>query len=262
MLKEMAGSFKKSFEDILNFGEHRLNFAGIGDIGNGSLKNTADDIKNISKRTQSSNINNNKNALGVEINIRKYSEQELRKIDIDNQIKAFDISKATRLQKGNYGELLTEKNMYEMGDLENIMLDNVKLKSINDSTHQGIDLIFKNNTPPPEIVIVESEFKTIGKRPPDEPLLTTNKTNKQMDDNWIEINLDKAVGDEKAREIRDILKQDKRNYKLNGNTGTVNILKLASLIDQTGNIRYFEIGRDGEVLRELSKIEVEQILKN
>ena len=126
----------------------------------------------------------------------------------------------------------------------------------------GIDLIFKNNTPPPEIVIVESKFKTIGKKPPDEPLLTTNKINKQMDDNWIEVNLDKAVGDEKAREIRDILKQDKKNYKLNGNTGTVNILKLASLIDQTGNIRYFEIGRDVEILRELSKIEVEQILKN
>ncbi len=32
MLKEMAGYFKKSFEDILNFGENRLNFAGIGKI--------------------------------------------------------------------------------------------------------------------------------------------------------------------------------------------------------------------------------------
>ena len=35
-----------------------------------------------------------------------------------------------------------------------------------------------------------------------------------MDDNWIEVNLDKAVGDEKAREIRDILKQDKKIINL------------------------------------------------
>ena len=63
MLKEMAGSFKKSFEDILNFGEHRLNFAGIGKID--------DDVgKNISEELQKPNINSNRasSGSGVEIN--------------------------------------------------------------------------------------------------------------------------------------------------------------------------------------------------
>ncbi len=63
MLKEMAGSFKKSFEDILNFGENRLNFAGIGKID--------DDVgKNISEELQNPNININKasnSGSGVEI---------------------------------------------------------------------------------------------------------------------------------------------------------------------------------------------------
>ncbi len=64
MLKEMAGSFKKSFEDILNFGENRLNFAGIGKVD--------DDVgKNISEELQNPNININKasnSGSGVEIN--------------------------------------------------------------------------------------------------------------------------------------------------------------------------------------------------
>ncbi|MFR4987280.1 MAG: hypothetical protein ACLUCH_07790, partial [Lachnospirales bacterium] len=63
-LKEMAGSFKKSFEDILNFVENRLNFAGIGKID--------DDVgKNISEELQNPNININKasnSGIGVEIN--------------------------------------------------------------------------------------------------------------------------------------------------------------------------------------------------
>ena len=64
MLKEMAGSFKKSFEDILNFGENRLNFVGIGKID--------DDVgKNISEELQKPNINSNRansSGSGVEIN--------------------------------------------------------------------------------------------------------------------------------------------------------------------------------------------------
>ena len=203
------------------------------------------------------------------VNKKKIISNDLRKTDINEQIKGFQPSKATNVQKGNYGEFLTELEMYEMGDLENIMLDSSKLKTINDPTHQGIDLIFKNNTPPPEIVIVESKFRTTGKKQLKEPPLTENKSKTtqdkwkvQMDDNWIDKNLKDAVGDEKSEEIRELLKKNKKDYKLNGNTGTGNVLKLASLIDQTGNVRYFEIGRNGEVLRELSKIEVEQILKN
>ena len=203
-------------------------------------------------------------------NISKIIPNGSRKKEINAQIKDFDPKKATRIQKGNYGEFLTELEMYEMGDLENIMLDNVKLKTINDSTHQGIDLIFKNNTPPPEIVIVESKFKTQAenKKPLNEAPLTKNKSKStqdewkiQMDDKWIEKNLEKALGKEKSDEIIKLLDQDKGNYKLNGNTSTVNVLKLVSLIDQTGNVRYFEIGRNGETLRELSKIDIEQILK-
>ena len=276
MLKEMAGSFKKSFEDMLNFGEHRLNFAGIGDIGDDILKNIEEakspngkNINNsVDKNNNNNNNNNNKannNGAGVEITIKSSSEQELRIVDIDNQIKDFNPSKATRLQKGNYGELLTEKEMYDMGDLENIMLDDVSLKNINDKTHQGIDLIFKNNTPPPEIVIVESKYKNNGKKPrmnKNRNQNTKYKWKRQMDDKWVSKNLEDAVGQEKSKGIEKLLKQDKNNYKLNGDKGIINILKIASLVNKKGDVKYFEIGREGEVLRELSKIDVEQILKN
>ena len=67
MLKEMAGSFKKSFEDILNFDNYKnyeFSFAGIGKID--------DDVgKNISEELQNPNININKasnSCRGVEIN--------------------------------------------------------------------------------------------------------------------------------------------------------------------------------------------------
>ncbi len=83
MLKEMAGSFKKSFEDILNFGEHRLNFAGIGKI---------DD--NLEKFSNSTNRANN-NGSGVEIKPRiknyTYKNGRYEKADYhgktDNSIK-------------------------------------------------------------------------------------------------------------------------------------------------------------------------------
>ena len=155
--------------------------------------------------------------------------------------------------------------MYEMGDLENIMLEEKMLKSIDDPTHQGIDLIFKNNTPPPEIVIVESKFKSSSGKPKmnkNRNENTKHRWERQMDDDWIDINLKKAVGDDKAKEIKALLKQDIDNFDLNGEDGEVNILKLATKISPNGSIKYFKIDRDGNVTKELSKIEVEQILKN
>ena len=83
-----------------------------------------------------------------------------------------------------------------------------------------------------------------------------------MDDKWVSKNLEDAVGKEKSKGIEKLLKQDKNNYKLNGDKGIINILKIASLVNKKGDVKYFEIGRDGEVLKELSKIDVEQILKN
>lgn len=83
-----------------------------------------------------------------------------------------------------------------------------------------------------------------------------------MDDKWVSKNLENVVGKEKSKEIEKLLKQDKNNYKLNGNKGIINILKIASLVNKKGDVKYFEIGREGEVLKELSKTEIEKILKN
>ncbi len=254
-LKNASRATKKAFEEILSISENMV--ANITE----QMKRIKDDLD-----VNLGIVNNGK---GVKVDIEEVhtnnkivkiggDNQKLRKTDINEQIKGFDPAKAKNLQKGNYGEFLTELEMYEMGDLENIMLDSSRLKTINDPTHKGIDLIFKNNTPPPEIVIVESKFRTKANK----PKMNKNTNNVQMDDDWIEDNLIKAVGDEKAQEIQKLLEQDIDNINLNGKEGVGNILKLASLIDQTGNVRYFEIGRNGEVLRELSKIEMEQILKN
>ncbi len=189
--------------------------------------------------------------------------------------------------------------MYDMGDLENIMLDDVRLKNINDKTHQGIDLIFKNNTPPPEIVIVESKYKNNGKKPrmnkndvrlknindkthqgidlifknntpPPEIVIveskyknngkkprmnknrnqnTKYKWKRQMDDKWVSKNLEDAVGKDKAEEIREILKQDIDNIDLNEKVEIGNILKMASLVNKKCDVKYFKIGREGQILK-------------
>lgn len=141
-----------------------------------------------------------------------------------------------------------------MGDLENINKN--QLKSLDDPIHKGIDLILKNNTPPPEIVIVETKFRSRGKK----PTMTENNNDIQMDDKWIEGNLKDAVGDEEAKKIKELLIDDIENFKIYGETDKDNILKLATLIKPDGTVKYFKVGRDGKLEKELSKADIEKIL--
>ena len=187
---------------------------------------------------------------------KKIASNNLREEHIEKEIKNFDVKKANSKQKGNYGELLIEKEMYEMGDLENINKN--QLKSLDDPLHKGIDLILKNNTPPPEIVIVETKFRSKDK----EPKMTKNNNDIQMDDDWIEGNLKGVVDKQETEKIKEFLKQDKRNFEKYGETDKDNILKLATLIKPDGTVKYFKVGRDGGLVKELSKADIEKILSN
>ena len=229
------------------------------------ISKTIDKLSDISKMTDKANdmLPKNRNG-GVNIVIeevnpvkrKKIASNNLRKEHIEKEIKNFDVKKANSKQKGNYGELLIEKEMYEMGDLENINKN--QLKSLDDPIHKGIDLILKNNTPPPEIVIVETKFRSRGKK----PTMTENNNDIQMDDDWIKGSLEGVVSYEEAMRIEKLLKEDIDNFILNGETDKDNILKLATLIKPDGTVKYFKVGRDGKLGKELSKADIEKILSN
>ena len=106
----------------------------------------------------------------------------------------------TSIEKGNYGEEKVDQDLRDKG-WDRISLDMVldsKQKTHTDGDistgRQGIDGVYYNKDGHPPYLIVEAKYGT-GQ-------LGMTEDGKQMCDNWIDNRLDKAVGKEKADEIR------------------------------------------------------------
>lgn len=147
----------------------------------------------------------------------------------------FDPNTATNKQKGNYGEIrsrevLTQNPALQRQgyDLEPIGRTKETPLTINDSGHQGIDGIYKNNTPPPSYIIDEAKYNT-------SQLGTLEDGTRQMSDDWINSNdrLQTACGKE-ADKIKEAMK--------NGD-----VEKILTRVDTNGNVTISSIDSAGKV---------------
>ena len=140
----------------------------------------------------------------------------------------------TDIEKGNYGEMKTDQDLRSRGCLR-ISVDMVT--NIKQTTHtadvgnvgrQGIDGVYYKENGTPKYIIVESKYGSSQ--------LHDTKDGKQMSDNWIDKRLDKAVGSEKADEIRleKLLNPD--------NVGTY-----ISHVDSAANVRYDKLDNNANV---------------
>ncbi len=147
---------------------------------------------------------------------------------------AFDASKATNKQKGNYGEIKAADNLVNNKALKDAGYDLTKIgdsapTGLDDKIVKGIDGIYENATPPPKFVIDEAKFNTAG--------LGKTKDGKQMSDGWIEGSerLEKQVGPRKAAEIKDAM--------LDGD-----VEKVLSKIDKNGNVVTKQLDQNGNII--------------
>ena len=112
MLKEMAGYFKKSFEDILNFGEHRLNFAGIGKIDDDLGK-----FSNYTNRANNSGSGVEINNSSLVLNVEEF-ETNISKLPANIRVatiieKANEIAKMRGLVKDNKLSKINKRIVYK-----------------------------------------------------------------------------------------------------------------------------------------------------
>ena len=139
----------------------------------------------------------------------------------------------TSIEKGNYGEEKVDQDLRDKG-WDRISLDMVldsKQKTHTDGDistgRQGIDGVYYNKDGHPPYLIVEAKYGT-GQ-------LGMTEDGKQMCDNWIDNRLDKAVGKEKADEIRIASLLDQVGSYL-------------AHIDESGNVTYDKLDKDADII--------------
>ena len=195
---------------------------------------------NPEKASYSSNAESSRKV--VQANIIKPNQQQITEVnkvkDIKNDLKNSE-HPHDYTRPGNYGEMKVDIDLESTGHYERI--NNERVTSLDDPTHHGIDHVFKNHTPPPDYVIVDSKVLradsavNVNKAP---SLNKTKNSGRQLSDKWINKNIESVVDDKIAKQI-------KQDIKFN----TENTLRIAAKVDKNGNITYYKVNREGKVIK-------------
>ena len=203
-------------DDVFRAAQALENLDDFGDVGR-ALENL-DDIDDIIPEELLDDINDvpgGQTILG--------QADEIQGGIIDDVLNG-DIDLSTSNRKGNFGEMVADKDMVDNGfDPLHQRLTDI------DGGHNGIDGVFGNPNPPPDYIIVESKYGSAGIQPanPDTGLP------RQMSDDWIDGRLEDVVGEDLADEMI-----TNRNYE-----------RVQAKVDESGNVKYSRIGDDGYVIR-------------
>ena len=191
------------------------------------IKNSESAVNTTSQRTTDNIIQPNQTQI-AEVNKVK---------DIKNDLKNSE-HPHDYTRPGNYGEMKVDIDLESTGHYERI--NNERVTSLDDPTHHGIDHVFKNHTPPPDYVIVDSKVLradsavNVNKA----PSLNKTKSGRQLSDKWINKNIENAVDSKIAKQI-------KRDIKFNlGKT-----LRIAAKVDKNGVITYYKVNNEGKVIK-------------
>ena len=193
------------------------------------IKNSESAVNTTSQRTTDNIIQPNQTQI-AEVNKVK---------DIKNDLKNSE-HPHDYTRPGNYGEMKVDIDLESTGHYERI--NNERVTSLDDSTHHGIDHVFKNHTPPPDYVIVDSKVLrsdsavNVNKAP---SLNKTANNGRQLSDEWIVNNISKAIDNE------EIANQIIRDIKFNRK----NTLRIVAKVDKTGTITYYKVNGEGKVIK-------------
>ncbi len=192
------------------------------------IKNSESAVNTTSQRTTDNIIQPNQTQI-AEVNKVK---------DIKNDLKNSE-HPHDYTRPGNYGEMKVDIDLESTGHYERI--NNERVTSLDDPTHHGIDHVFKNHTPPPDYVIVDSKVLradsavNVNKA----PSLNKTKSGRQLSTKWINKNIESAIEDEEI--VDEIIANLSDSNK---------VLRVTAKVDNTGNITYYKVGSDGKVIKE------------
>ena len=155
--------------------------------------------------------------------VAKTAAEEAKDL-LDDILKQFDPKTATNKQKGNFGEIASQKNMLDNPNLTRI--GDKAPKGLDDTIKKGIDGIYENSKPPPKYIIDEAKYGTsqLGK----------TADGKQMSDKWVRNRLEKQLGEDKARDVMKAME-----------AGEVD--KVISKIDKFGSVKTYKVDANGTI---------------
>jgi hypothetical protein len=143
-----------------------------------------------------------------------------------DKAKIFGVENLSTTEKGNFGEMCTDKDLREKG-YERISKDTVT--DVSESGHKGIDGVYENPDGNPRYLIVDSKYGSSQ--------LQETQDGKQLSENWINERLDISVGKEKADEIR-----------LERVFNPDNVGVAIAHVDKNGNVTYEAVDSNGETI--------------
>ena len=154
------------------------------------------------------------------------SSKETLKGDVLDSIINGEKNLETSQEKGNFGEMMTDRDLKEKG-YERISLEHTT--DLSSPGRQGIDGVYYKKGGNPEYMIVDSKYGSAQ--------LGDTVDGKQMSDKWIDNRLDNAVGKEKADEIR--------MEKLINND---NVGSYVAHVDEKGTVTYDRLNDNADVI--------------
>ncbi len=176
-----------------------------------------------SERSESSNLQPRGGDVTTS-DIDKPDVTSIQKVEISKVLNGEQILNDT-LKKGNFGEMVTDVKLKDIG-YDRISLDAVT--SLKDITHKGIDGVYFNDNGQSQYLIVDSKYGFAQ--------LSDTLDGKQMSDSWIDKRLDEAVGKEKADDIRIAQLFDPEN-----------VCKLVAHIKEDGQVNFDKLDSNGDI---------------
>jgi hypothetical protein len=148
-----------------------------------------------------------------------------------------NIANETNQRKGNFGEICTDIDVETNGPVSKPgtraeRVGNNRITDIDAPGHQGIDGIYKCESPPPDYIIVEAKYRSDGRTP---PMSVLKDKTVQMNDDWIYgERVDKYFGITPEIPINDPKRIPMNSFLEAAALG--NVQKEVSTIDVNGNV--------------------------
>jgi hypothetical protein len=198
--------------DVLRYHDRGESFGDLPEVAEGDA-DALDDLPDVATIDDSDDVSESDDENEKEAAIKKQEEAI-------EQAKENGVEDLSAIEKGNFGEMCTDKDMREKG-YERISKDIVT--DVSESGHKGIDGVYENPNGNPRYIIADSKYGTAQ--------LQETQDGKQLSETWIDGRLDDAVGKEKADEIR--------------SEQADNVGVAVAHVDENGNVTYESIDSNG-----------------
>lgn len=145
----------------------------------------------------------------------------------------YNLANPSRAIKGNFGEIRMTQDLMMRGFQ---MTSNTQASTLNDPTHQGLDVSAKDPNGPTD-VIGDAKFKSSD----GPPSMSSTKTGNQMSDKWL------TTGGRNSRVYQGMDSEDATRVTGKITSQSDDLTRVAAKVDPQGNVSYYGVDNTGKV---------------